>query len=464
MAKAKPQYEIPAGRLWPNMPSGAAMDIEVFGATGEYESGKTLLGLTLAPGNHPEGHPFAGKPRTLLLDFEKSAGTYAGTGCHRIDVPVKMLELYKEKRYHPIDVFTWFDDLVTSKIKPGQFEVIMADPITDVEAGQVAYIRKHCDKYGLTSAQVSKAGGLLWGAVKDDWKQRLLKLGAKCQCFFFTSHLRAVWAGDKPSPGKREPKGKETLMELASLYLWLERSADDKGNVSNEPAAKVLKSRLADTLLDDDGKLQITPSLPPRLKVATVDAIRQYIANPPDYDRLKVGERVVAEEFSEEEAARVALATAEAQQATETSRLDILTRRQELQAMNRQAEAAKPQAIDTTAQQHTDKAAKVKADAEAADAKVAEAAKEADAKVAETKAEGERLMAGNDGEPNADAKCSDDQYQRIVKLCGTVKVTMKWLRSNILLKAGVDRIRDLSHDGADKVIAALVREIETRKK
>jgi len=74
--------------------------------------------------------------------------------------------------------------------------------------------------------QVRRAGGLLWGAVKDYWKQVLLKIGAKCQCFYFTSHLRQVWQGSTPTGRLLFSKAKttETEMhrteELTGVFDW----------------------------------------------------------------------------------------------------------------------------------------------------------------------------------------------------------------------------------------------------
>ena len=453
MAKAQQKKpEIPAGRLWPLTPSGAELSIEVFGATGEYSSGKTLLGLSIAPGVHPEGHAFVGKPRTLLLDFEKSAGTYGGTGCHRLDVPAEMQKLHGEKNYQPLDVFAWFVDLI-SKIQPGQFDVIMADPITDVEAGQLAFIRKNHDSYGLTHNQITKGGGLLWGAVKDDWKQRLLKIGAKCQTFFFTSHLRSEWQGDRPT-GKREPKGKETLFELTSLYLWLERKADKDGNVPDRPSAIVLKQRLSDTLMTDDGELEIIQLMPPRLPVATVSAIRAYIAYPPNYGKLKAGEKVVAEECSEEEKARIALATAEAQKETEQFSLARLDRQIELKELARQQADAKPQPPDQTAQRQADKAKAAAEDAEAAQAKA-----EAEASLAKHQAEGKRLMAGNDAIPNAETRCTPEQIQRVGMLCTSLKMTPEFYRGNYLAKVNARKTSDLNRQQCTLLIDVLEKQL-----
>jgi len=415
---AKQKYELPPGLIWPNTPSGAPQKIEVFGATGAYKSGKTLLGLSIAPGAHPEGHPFAGKARTLYLDFEKSGGTYGGTGCQRIDVPLKMLEL-KGSTYRPIDVFMWFLDVVTTKLKPGQFDVIACDPITDIESGLTDYVKTNCEQFGLTKNQVAKAGGLLWGAVKDYWKQVLLKLSTRCQTFFFTSHLRQVWEGDTPVRGKMEPKGKDTLMELSSLYLWLEREPDKEGKVPAVPSAIVLKERLADTTVTEDGLLKIVHLMPPRLPVATVVAIREYIANPPDYAKLKPAERVVEKELSEEEKLRYQLSIAEAEKAATENRVALLARQEELKRLAMQAAQQTPQAPDQTAKIQAQQAAKKAAAADAEQAEIDRLKAEAEASMAAAQKKGDELLASSP-EPAAN-RASEAQIQAkdiLVKTCG----------------------------------------------
>lgn len=391
MAK-KIEIVIPPGRLWPNTPSGAAVEIEVFGSTGEYKSGKTLLGLTIAPGVHPEGHAFSGRPRTLYLDFEKSGGTYGGTGCNRVDVPAKMVEAHPSG-YRPLDVFTWFSAVV-GKIQPGQYDVLIADPVTDIESGLVDFVKKNCGQFGLTDNQIQKGGGLLWGAVKDHWKSVLLALASKVKCFYFTSHLRDEWKGST-NTGRREPKGKETLMELASLYLWLERKPDANGLEPREPSAIVLKQRLADTTFTTDGTLSITPLMPPRIPVATVQTIRRYIASPPNYEKLHETERVIEKPATEEELLRLRVAAAEAERDTEQTRLAALARRAELQAGVAASAAMKPQTSDQVAANQASKAAGRAAElqASAEQAEIDRINAEAQAKLAAAQAEGERLKA-----------------------------------------------------------------------
>ena len=414
----KKKVEIPEGRLWPNTPSGAPLAIEVFGATGAYRSGKTLLGLSIAPGSHPEGHPYAGKPRTLYHDWEKSGGTYGGTGCERIDVPAKLLEL-KRDRYKPIDAYLWFEEQIEQRLKPGQYDVWVVDPITDIESGMVDWVKHNCEQFGLSSNQINKSGGLLWGAVKAHWKQILLKLATKVQCFYFTSHLRQVWEGNSPIRGKYEPKGKETLMELASLYLWLDREPDKDGKVPSVPAATVLKERLSDTVMTEDGQLQIIQLMPPRLPVASVQAIRDYIANPPNYSRLKEGEKVIEKELSEDDKLQMQLRIAEAENETEQNRVVRLAKQEELKRLSLQQAANAPQNSDQTAALQEQQRRKNEAAAKQEEAEIRQQKAEAEAAIAKANEEGKKLMQEND---SANPLVTSEQIAEAKELFGKLGV------------------------------------------
>ena len=458
MARTKKnEVIVPDGQLWPDTPSGAPLRIEVFGATGEYQSGKTLLGLSIAPGVHPEGHQFAGQPRCLYLDFEKSGGTYGGTGCKRIDVPAVMMEHGGE--YTPTAVFEWFLGLI-DKMVAGQYDVLMVDPVTDLEGGLVEYVKANCTKFGLSPDQVRKAGGLLWGVVKDYWKQVLLKLSGRCQCFFFTSHMRQVWSGNTPT-AKREPKGKDTLMELASLYLLLERKPDKEGRVPAAPSAIVLKERLADTLMDDQGNLQIIHLLPPRIPVASVSAIRNYIANPPNYDNLKEAERVIEEQPTEQEMERIRLARAEAERDTEVSRLESLRQRAELQALaQKQAREKPPASTDQTAQRQADQQAKAEAECK----KLEATAIEAERQLAKSDAEGERLANSQPPEHRmAGTNATAEQAAEIKNLAIRLKIEPDQLKA-ILSKVGASKVSDLSRNHAALLIEKLQAKLQLESK
>lgn len=289
--------------LWPQ-------PIEIVGLTGEYASGKTLFGLTIDPKS------------TLVFDTEKSTGSYSSLGFERIDIPAKMQALYP-KGYKPIDTFNWWWNFVKA-LPPGKYRVIGLDTASEIESGLADWVTANPGYFGRTAAQYVKMSGVMWGDVKELWKAILSDLAARCETFYFTTHLTNVWAGDKPLPGKRKAKGKETLMELASLYLHMERRPDAQGNRPAKPAALVLKTRLAHTGIGADGEIQILPVLPPRLPVATPAAIRKYMETPPDYSALKPEEQAPEHSLTADERELLALARAEAERDAAAYKLEAV--------------------------------------------------------------------------------------------------------------------------------------------
>jgi len=273
--------------------------IEVIGVTGEYMSGKTLFALTIDPS------------RTLIFDTEKSSGGYAADlGATRIDIPGELMRA-KKQDFKPLDVFLYFRQAV-KKIEPGKYSVIALDTVSEVESGLADYVSANPAEFGRTAAQYIKMQGLMWGDVKELWKAILSDLASRCQTFVFTSHMTSVWAGDKPIPGKRKPKGKETLMELASLYLHLERKPDATGSIPSKPSATILKTRLSSFIPGPEG-IEIVPTLPPRLPEATPAAIRRYMSAPKKPEAYDKSELAPVETMTEDDRLLIRLATAEAE-------------------------------------------------------------------------------------------------------------------------------------------------------
>jgi hypothetical protein len=355
--------------------SGAPVDISVIGVTGEYRSGKSLFLLTIAPGVHPAGHKFAGKPRTRVYDVEKSCSTYQGTGAEIINVIEEVQKNLVDpntktvKTPTDVDIYRWLiADL--EKVQPGQFDVIAVDPITDFDSGLATFIRQNPTKFGLTVNQIVSGGGLMWGALKSYWKIILSTLASRCQSFAYSAHLRDEFLGAVPT-GKREPKGKDTLMELASLYLWMERRAKIDGSVPEEPSAIVMKERLSDTVMQEDGTIKIIKLIPPRIPVATPQAIREYIANPPDYSKLKDDEKYVEQPMTDDErlAMKAMIATKEAEASSNS--LAAIDGQARIVAMQQKILASSAQTSDRTAELQAAQAEK--RDASAVDSIISEA-------------------------------------------------------------------------------------------
>lgn len=315
--------------------------IPVLGVCGEKFSGKTLLLASIDPAN------------TCMIDLEDSSESYNIEFAQRVSLYDEMLKKHN-KNATPLQCFEWFSSFVDS-IKPGQFTVLAVDPISDIESGLVDWVKANPGKFGHSAAQYEKASGLLWMDVKSHWKMMLGILSRKVQTFAFSVHMGNVFKAGAPT-GKRAPKGKETLFELASLYLEVERKPDDKGKVEKKPSAKVLKSRLAISKMID-GELEHFPILPPRLDVATPAAIRAYIKAPPDYAKLKKTELLAPEHLSDDDKLEIQREIAQTQlevEQTKLTALEMLKQQTERQAELRLKQAAaaaatqKPESVAST--------------------------------------------------------------------------------------------------------------------
>lgn len=278
------------GKLWGDK------EIKVLGVSGEFSSGKTLFVCTIDPAN------------TCLYDFEESASSYTSLGFKdRINVPEEMLKRYP-KGHTGIQLWEWWIEHVRN-LPAGKFTVIACDHIGELEDGLTDWVEAHPEAFGRTAKQYEKASGLLWKDMKQTWTTVLLSVANRCETFAFTSHFRNVYKNGVPT-GRKEPAGKETLLKLTSLYLLLERKPDQQGNIPEAPAAVVKKHRLCAAVMVD-GEPKIQQLIPPRLPVATPAAIRKYIANPPNWAKLKKDERLQPEVLTEQEKAENAMILAQ---------------------------------------------------------------------------------------------------------------------------------------------------------
>ena len=318
------------------------INVPVIGVTGPMYSGKSLFAAQLCP------------TEQLNIDCEESTRTYNIPFKKRVDLFEMMGKLHPDG-WKPVDAFNEFYKSVKA-LKPGEYRVIVVDPISDIEQGLADYVASNFKDYGFGSRQkFESTGGIFWSNVLAFWKQVLGEITAKCEIFCFTTHMRDVWMGGRPT-GRKEPKGKKTLFELASLYLCLDRKPVD-GKTPDAPSANVLKSRLAKTAVDEKtGLLQIVQVLPMRLPVATPEAIRAYVEKPVDVKKLKKGELVEADpEMTDDEKLQLQLEIAEANREAEqakTQRVEMMAEAAQRQAAV--AQSARKPATEAETTQATD--------------------------------------------------------------------------------------------------------------
>jgi len=293
----------PPPPLWPN-----GFSLPFIAVTGDFGSGKTLFGLMIDPS------------RCVHFDFEKSAETYQqGLQFTRVDMQQRAREKYGNTRLRPIDLFKLFREIYTTQLPPGRFRVAVIDDVSSLEEGLVEYVRANPAEFGYTAQQFAKSEAMVWGAVKSHYKALLL--GNGIETVVLVCHQRNQFVGGKPT-GRKEAKGKETVLELASLFLELDRRPDDKGKTPTAPNATCLKNRLSVFILNPQtGEMEPRPVLPPRMSACSPAKIRAYMQAPPDYSKLKADERPVAPAaLTDDERAQLAAQTAADMLATEQAK------------------------------------------------------------------------------------------------------------------------------------------------
>lgn len=218
-----------------------------------------------------------------------------------------MVNLYDE-------TINWLDS-----IQPGQYDVIVLDNASLLEDGILAYVETHPQEFGHNPAQYASMSALKWGDVKAKYSQLLTRWASKAKMIFLVVHLRDKWAGNtvvKDHFGKpvQEPKGKDTLEMLSSLFVWLETGP---GGI---PSGKVLKCRMDRKVFVADPKnppadipqryikelngepgVVSVPILPLRLPKATWAAIREYMRHPADLVHPAEGEALTEREMTEDD-------------------------------------------------------------------------------------------------------------------------------------------------------------------
>lgn len=320
----------PAGQQQKPPPLWGEIEIPIIVGTGEFGQGKTVFGLSICPG-----------AQTLVYDNEGSSLSYRSIGFSHVDMAAELARKYPNG-YTALNRYEWWRADAINRGRSGKFRVLMVDPASEIEDGLAEHVRKNARKFNLTEGQIAKSPGLFWGAMKRAWQQDLDFLRTFYECVYLVVHMRDEFKGNGPT-GKREPKGKETLFQLASLFLQFERPKDATGQVSAIPAAKVLKSRLAKPVFTADGELQIVPVLPPRMPTATPLALRRYIAQPPDYSKLAPDELDPEKQMTEAEKlqmqAQIAADTRAAAEA-EVSRLERMNQVAAAQQAAREQAAA----------------------------------------------------------------------------------------------------------------------------
>lgn len=300
------------------------MRIPIVLLSGEVNSGKTLFGLLTDPNCRKRSDE--AKPRTIWWDNDGSAETYAGAlNFDWKDVRSAVAEGYHQRigtasaedpKWRRILIQTadvndspsaslfraWYLHLLS--IEAGRYAIAGVDTFTPIQEGLIEWMRRHPEAFGRTAGQYDKASSMfLWPDIKTVLSYILATdCRLRFQTFVLTVHLKNEWRGEGASAkktGQRIAEGLDVLDKLCTLHLRLDRSPKAKGKEAPRvPSGIVVKERLVRfgaTAADD------APILPPRLPEATADAIRAYIASPPDFAKLKPEERLPDDSLTDDQ-------------------------------------------------------------------------------------------------------------------------------------------------------------------
>jgi len=318
--------------------------IPIIMVSGAVNSGKSLFGVTIdencrLPSSEVE-------PTTIAFDQEGSLDSYAGglnfehkdtraaidAGVHnRVVTPEsndpRWLRILKEKadcgNSPSASLFrAWYLSMLS--IPPGRYRVGIVDTFTPLQEGLIDWLRRHPEAFGRSAAEYTKAASMfLWPDVKSMLSHILsTDCRLRFETFVMTVHLKNEWADGKKTKNKIA-EGLDVLEKLATLHIELDRSPKAKGKEAPKVPAGILKKErlvvFGKTAADD------RPVLPPRIPECTPDAIRAYIANPPDFSKLAAAERLPEPaKLSEDERLAVQQQIAQFQAEAEQSKLSAL--------------------------------------------------------------------------------------------------------------------------------------------
>lgn len=297
--------------MWP-------LPVPVLGVTGPVASGKTTFLLSINPYYE----------LTKYWDFELSGVSHVATlpgfveGVNYFNVAKEMAKEFPDG-HEDYELWRWWRQHILEQCKPGDTKLALTDPISELEESLVSDIWKRPNHYNTTHNKLANATGLVWGIMKSEWKRVLSNLAGRVETYGFSSHQAAVYAGGKPVPGKKKPKGKETLWQLATIYMELNRK--DEGDEMAPPSAKMLKNRLSIIRPDALGNPLPHQVVPPFLKVAKPSVIRWYMKHPVGLrPKLAADEVLHKEETTELDKQEMELALLEARKEADQVRLEAL--------------------------------------------------------------------------------------------------------------------------------------------
>ena len=271
--------------------SGATLGFDALkyiSLTGAHGSGKTFSSLSML-GAETEAD---GPKKILVLDTEYSTTTYS----HLFNMDV--IDWWDiVDGVEPKDQWEKMTEAILTALKGGKYAQFGIDTIEPPQGAAYEYVRARPSKYGKSKGQYDKMTALLTADVKLELFNFLAKLAKHVELVTLVCHERKVWKNDRPTKNSK-PVGLSPFQQVSHLTVCLDREIKPgKPRVDDYPKGIVLKDRCI--ARDDKGVPH--PVFPPTFPRFSGDAIREYLAKPASWDKLKKAEQAVDPAPSEAE-------------------------------------------------------------------------------------------------------------------------------------------------------------------
>jgi len=182
---------------------------------------------------------------------------------------------------------------ISENMTPGKYHTYILDTIGTFEAAMAAYVKGNKKATGWSNDSY----GRMWTeGVYPLYHHLINAIWARgVDTIFLCSHLKNVWSGSQPVPGKVAMSGKPALQYWSSLTIWLVSGSDPSG----APAGLVLKERMGQMEANSkDDEWDQRRMLPYRIPVCTWREIRRYLREGCDLSNPAPGESMSPDEIA----------------------------------------------------------------------------------------------------------------------------------------------------------------------
>jgi len=184
----------------------------------------------------------------------------------------------------PVKVYDRVQEIIEA-IPQGRFSVLILDGLTILQDSMLEKVKASPTSFGVNPAHaISGSMGGAWPGV-GLLLQRVFNVArAKgVQVIAVTTEAKAKWGSAGPVLNKFELKGQSIIHKMSILSVIMLPGLPE---YAGAPSALVLKEQLGKYEFKG-GKLETTKCIPPKLPLASMETVYQYLKKPADYMNLR---------------------------------------------------------------------------------------------------------------------------------------------------------------------------------